>query len=452
MKELSIEEKARRYDEALEIAKKINNEQRAQPFYVMTRVFPELKESGDVDSDINVEKQGKQKAKYHDICDTCVRQPTCQSDCFLQQSEQKQEVEGNPNARKPTLRIIKGKSYLCIKDYRDKNCTFTKGKIYESDKDGFLVDDEEKDTFERKIWEEDAIEYFFLFEQSKPKNIVTDKKQKPSTKAEPKFHKGEWLCENEPNNYARFIQILETVNVQGKERCRISRDIHNDEDTVEFDFVEKYYHKFDIRDAKDGDVLCTYECAEPKIVFILKGTPKKHYALSYHCYYNIMYPHFGSDSEKGCLAPDDEDVKPATKGQRDLLFQKMREAGYEWDAEKKELKNVVIMETKFKTVTEIEVPIELVDNNVETFASIVKEMTELYARKNHDYGNSFDEGCDKIGTGYPLGRLLDKMNRLIACMGKEDTMQVNESIEDTLTDLACYSVMTLSYLKRKNNK
>ena len=109
-------------------------------------------------------------------------------------------------------------------------------------------------------------------------------------------------------------------------------------------------------------------------------------------------------------------------------------------------------EVKFKTVAEIEVPIELVDDKVETFGSIVKEMTELYAKKNHDYGNSFDEGCDKIGTGYPLGRLLDKMNRLIACMGKEDEMQVNESIEDTLKDLACYSVMTLSYLKRKNNK
>lgn len=94
----------------------------------------------------------------------------------------------------------------------------------------------------------------------------------------------------------------------------------------------------------------------------------------------------------------------------------------------------------------------LCDEQIETFVSIVKEMTELYAKKNHDYGNSFDEGCDKIGTGYPLGRLLDKMNRLIACMGKEDEMQINESIEDTLTDLACYSVMTLSYLKRKNNK
>ena len=32
------------------------------------------------------------------------------------------------------------------------------------------------------------------------------------------------------------------------------------------------------------------------------------------------------------------DVHPATKEQRDLLFQKMKEAGYEWNDEKKELK------------------------------------------------------------------------------------------------------------------
>ena len=100
----------------------------------------------------------------------------------------------------------------------------------------------------------------------------------------------------------------------------------------------------------------------------------------------------------------------------------------------------------------IEVPIELVDANVKEFAKIVKEMTTLYARKNHDCGNSFDEGCDKIGASYALGRLSDKLNRLIACMGKEEQMQVNESIEDTLKDLACYSVMTLSYLKRRKNE
>ena len=37
---------------------------------------------------------------------------------------------------------------------------------------------------------------------------------------------------------------------------------------------------------------------------------------------------------------------PATKEQRDRLFQKIKEAGYEWDAEKKELKKLV--EPKFK--------------------------------------------------------------------------------------------------------
>ena len=31
-------------------------------------------------------------------------------------------------------------------------------------------------------------------------------------------------------------------------------------------------------------------------------------------------------------------ISPATKEQRDLLFQKIKEAGYEWDSEKKELK------------------------------------------------------------------------------------------------------------------
>ena len=93
----------------------------------------------------------------------------------------------------------------------------------------------------------------------------------------------------------------------------------------------------------------------------------------------------------------------------------------------------------------------LVDEQVTTFCNIAKEMCELYAKKNHDYGNSFDDGCNKLGTWYPLGRILDKTNRLIACMGKEDKMQINESIEDTLKDLGCYSIMTLSYLRRKKN-
>ena len=94
----------------------------------------------------------------------------------------------------------------------------------------------------------------------------------------------------------------------------------------------------------------------------------------------------------------------------------------------------------------------LVDEQVTTFCNIAKEMCELYAKKNHYYGNLFNDGCDRIGISYPLERLLDKIYILIACMGEKDEMQINEYIEDTLKDLACYSVMTLSYLIRKKNK
>lgn len=149
--------------------------------------------------------------------------------------------------------------------------------------------------------------------------------QKPADNAEPKFKKGDWVVDK----YGCVNQILSFRNGVYKHTQGYSAQV-----------FEEDWHLWTIQDAKDGDVLCTYECDEPKIVFILKGTPKKHYALSYHCYYNIMYPHFGSNSEKGCLAPNDEDVKPATKEQRDILFQKMKESGYEWDDIKKELKKI----------------------------------------------------------------------------------------------------------------
>lgn len=88
------------------------------------------------------------------------------------QEETKPKVEGNPNAKKPTLVIRKGEKYMCIKDYHDKNCTFTKGKIYQSDKDFFLVDDEDELTFERKIWEDDACEYFCNVIQEEPEKCM----------------------------------------------------------------------------------------------------------------------------------------------------------------------------------------------------------------------------------------------------------------------------------------
>ena len=149
-------------------------------------------------------------------------------------------------------------------------------------------------------------------------------------KVKPKFHEGDWILYN--NDICKIVKHEEGCNILVTQ-FGIEKEPVNERNLS----TAKLW---DISDAKDGDVLCTYECDEPKIVFILKGTPKKHYALSYHCYYNIMYPHFGSDSEKGCLAPNDEDVKPATKEQRDTLMKAMADAGYTFNFEKKELKKI----------------------------------------------------------------------------------------------------------------
>ena len=163
--------------------------------------------------------------------------------------------------------------------------------------------------------------------------MATMDEQKPVDNIEPKFKVGDWITDG--NNALLCVEKFE-IDYGYELKATDDQIFH----FVSPNLVDANYHLWTIQDAKDGDVLCTYECDEPKIVFILKGTPKKHYALSYHCYYNIMYPHFASDSEKGCLAPNDEDVKPATKEQRDLLFQKIKEEEYEWDAERKELKKI----------------------------------------------------------------------------------------------------------------
>lgn len=88
---------------------------------------------------------------------------------------------------------------------------------------------------------------------------------------------------------------------------------------------------------------------------------------------------------------------------------------------------------------------ELQTIEVKDFVEEVVNMVQLYAKKNHDYGNSFEQGMNAIGLSYGVGRLFDKMNRILTLM-KTEAKVTDESIEDTVRDLACYSVMTSVYL------
>lgn len=80
------------------------------------------------------------------------------------------------------------------------------------------------------------------------------------------------------------------------------------------------------------------------------------------------------------------------------------------------------------------------------FKDIVECMYKTYEKKNKDYGDSFDILCNKFGlvaAAIPLNNKVERINSLI----KNNKSYVNESMEDSLLDLANYAIMTLIYLK-----
>lgn len=84
---------------------------------------------------------------------------------------------------------------------------------------------------------------------------------------------------------------------------------------------------------------------------------------------------------------------------------------------------------------------------------IFKEMYSTYCKKNADYGNSFEKSIEKFGLVASAVRLSDKLERFsnLIC---NDAQVKDESIEDTLLDMANYAAMTVLYLRktRKDNE
>lgn len=85
-------------------------------------------------------------------------------------------------------------------------------------------------------------------------------------------------------------------------------------------------------------------------------------------------------------------------------------------------------------------------NNIDfpaEFEKIAKSLVELYRRKNHDYGNSFHETWTEEGVTMARIRLSDKLARFKKLSRGEPSKVTDESIRDTLMDLAAYSIMTI---------
>lgn len=83
------------------------------------------------------------------------------------------------------------------------------------------------------------------------------------------------------------------------------------------------------------------------------------------------------------------------------------------------------------------------------FKEITDEMNALYERKNHDYGNSFSDTFEKLGAVSAVTRMYDKMNRIVSLVSTKEQKVNDESLRDTLIDIANYAVMTIMELDKR---
>lgn len=92
-------------------------------------------------------------------------------------------------------------------------------------------------------------------------------------------------------------------------------------------------------------------------------------------------------------------------------------------------------------------------DNVKRFRRIAQDLANLYSRKNEDYGDSFGRSVEKYGLISALTRMSDKFNRLESLiLAHGDAKVSDESLDDTLRDLAAYCIMTLVAREQQKEK
>ena len=154
-------------------------------------------------------------------------------------------------------------------------------------------------------------------------------KQKPADKVEPKFKVGDWVRAISSGNIFKILSVNDGLY---RVLCYDGVEANYPIEDVDYDLA--YWA---IQDAKDGDVLATESW-----LYIFKYTNNKN-IIQFHCNcpINVNPLEWSFSFDESYLdIYIDANIHPATKEQRELLFQKMKEAGYEWDTEKKELRKI----------------------------------------------------------------------------------------------------------------
>lgn len=91
-------------------------------------------------------------------------------------------------------------------------------------------------------------------------------------------------------------------------------------------------------------------------------------------------------------------------------------------------------------------------NKLEMHKEICSELSEIYRKKNAAYGDSFGKTYRKLGIISAVTRMEDKMNRIASLATGTKNEVTDESVRDTLKDLANYAIMTLIEMGAEDKK
>ena len=89
--------------------------------------------------------------------------------------------------------------------------------------------------------------------------------------------------------------------------------------------------------------------------------------------------------------------------------------------------------------------------NTDLIKPITNDIAKLLEEKNKAYGSSVDMTYGIFGLNAYLVRMYDKVNRLTNLTNKGGEVN-DESIEDTLRDLAGYSILALAQLQSEKKE
>lgn len=211
-----------------------------------------------------------------------------------------------------------GKKGKCMPTY----CVIKSNGVFEA-----YLDVKQTWSFSRFATEQEKEK---LFKAIKENGYEWNERTKTLKKlAKPEFHECDWIV-----NKFGDVWHIDSLN------CKYYQ-VSNGNNYCYFLIEEQdEMHLWTIDDARDSDVLA---CNEEILLFKSYSVQD---GISLYCWYNGQTNNFHNKEVNNAPLITGNKIYPATKEQRDLLFQKIKEAGYKWNTETKILKKIVKPEFK----------------------------------------------------------------------------------------------------------